>query len=219
MFVYINPVNFKRKSRKIIYSQRIDMEDKYYFSQILPIIKGKADWRGLIFTGSLLVPKALNPPQNLPCFGSAGWKAALAAEKLKTKLKARHCDLIFCDKQGIYSGLLIRLAELARSTCIKTDNPNYYKDVRDKIYTQFGCYMQINTYAGLREGYTFSAEPDYSFQRVGFKLITYNSLSDSDIVLPQKFKDYIPSGVLPCDFAEALYSACGVGKISDYIKK
>lgn len=217
MFVYIKPVEFSKKVKKIIYPQRVEISNTYYYSQILPIIKGEPQWQGLVYSGKLLVPKNIAPPFNVSCFGGLEWRLALIAEKLKFMLKKEKCDLIFCDSEGNFGNIAAALAPYANKTAILTRSVAYYENLRETVYSQIGCYMQINSLLGLRCGYSFSVSNKEYIIPQGFKLISHNFLGSNDIVLPQNYSNFIPNGVLKCDFAEALYSACGVGELKEYI--
>ena len=217
MFVFINPIVQKRKIRKTIYPQRVEMGDRYYFSQKLPIIKGVPQWQGLVSCGKLLLPRGLEPPGGVDVFGGYEWQLILAAEKLKLRLQKEKCDLIFFDRDGSHSGLLIPLAQLARNTAVISDNAAFYLGFTEEIYPRLGCYIQVNSVLGLMGGYAFVTEREEVDIRGDFRVITVNSLCESDITIPLEYSRYTPENVSKCGFSEALYSACGVGRLRDYI--
>ncbi len=218
MFLYINPVKFKRRCKRVIYPEAVEIGDRYYYSMTLPIIKGVPQWQGLVTSERLLLPRSLSAPSGFKVYGGYDWQLTLAAEKLKRRLKTEKCDLIFIDSRGNRGGLLVRLAEYARSTAVLTNNPEYYLDVQDEIYGKLGCCIQINTTLGVEGGYAFIAHKDgVNKIKSGFKVVTVNSLREEDIEIPCGYMDCIPKDVSKCDFSEALYSAWGIGRLRDYI--
>ncbi len=219
MFTVITPMPVKKRWRKVVYPERVEMADKYYFLQKLPVLKGNPDWKGLVSSEKLLLPIDFKAPDNILLFGGYDWQLALTAEKLKKQLQRERCDLIFLDRKGIHGGYIMRLAEYARSSAVFTENTAYYYNHQKEIYRNTGCYVQINAMAGVSEGYAFfTDEAECSFFKEGFKSISTNSLCDEDIIIPAGYDRFIPQKVRRCDFAEALYTACGIGHIGDYIK-
>lgn len=219
MFLYINPIEMKRRCKRVLYPEKVTVGNRYYYSLDLPIIKGVPQWQGLVTDEKILIPTELTPPQNFAVYGDYKWQVSLAAEKLKKLLKKEKCDLIFYDEAGCFGRTLMQLIECARNVSVVTQNVKYYQELREDIYGALGCYVEINTCLALKSGYEFivngnpECNPGSSFRR-----ITVNFISEQDIVVPKGLIEYFPNNLSKCALSEAIYSGWGMGRIGEYVK-
>ena len=219
VFLYINPTNYKRRYRKVIYPEKVEVGNRYYFCLNLPIIKGVPQWHGLITNEKLLVPKGLIPPENFAVYGDRKWQILLAAEKLKKRLRKEKCDLIFVDEKGKFGRVLVGLAECARNVSVITQNTDYFFGLREEIYGTLGCYIEVNSMSAPKSGYEFIADGVLTdTAKSEFRRITVNSLCDQDITIPPNLLHCFPKEISKSALSEALYSAWGIGRMGDYIK-
>lgn len=218
MFLYVNPIKYKRRCKRVIHPETVEIGDRYYYSINLPIVKDIPQWQGLITSEGLLLPRDMAPPSGFKVYGGYEWQLTLTAEKLKNRLKKEKCDLIFVDNRGERGGLLVRLAEFARNTAVITGNPQYYNAYREEIHRRLGCYIEINTTLGLEQGYAFITDKHNNCKiNSYFKTVTVNLLSEEDISIPRDYSRFMPNNVSKSAFSEAVYSAWGIGRLRDYL--
>ena len=219
MFLYINPIEMKRRCKRVLYPEKVTAGNMYYFSLDLPIIKGVPQWQGLITDEKILIPTELTPPQNFTVYGGYKWQVYLAAEKLKKLLKRERCDLIFHDEEGKFGRTLMLLTEYARNVSVTTKNVMYYRELREEIYGAIGCYIEVNTCLALKSGYEFIVNGTPSGNpKIGFRRITERFISEQDITLPNLTATYFPKNISKCALSEAIYSGWGIGRIGEYVK-
>ena len=219
MFLLINPKNFKRRCKRILYPEKITVGEKYYFSLTLPIIRGIPQWQGLCTKEKLLLPAGLVPPPCFSVYGDYDWQLNLAVEKLKKRLVTDKCDLVFVDIKGRFGRLVSRIAEYTRNVAVISENTEYYEQLREEMYSGLGCYLEINSTLGLQNGYLFVAEGEPPTD-IGpqFRRVSVNSVTEEDVAIPDCFLRYFPKDIPRCALSEALYSKWGVGRIGDYVK-
>lgn len=216
MFIMLNPIPQKRKGRKK-YPRYENMGDIYYYILDLPIIKNQPQWKGIIGNEPLLMEEKLKPPPEIKTFGSEEWVHSLSAEYFKKRLKKNLGDCIIYDKNGYFKDYIPSFAAFSKNLAILTKHPKEFQEVKETCFYELGMDIKINSFAGLRSGLSFMPFGTNGFPlKDGFEGVGKKDVISS-LTLPKKYKDYLPKGVSPLAFSEALFLKCGIGKPQDYI--
>lgn len=220
MFTCINPINVKRKKRKIIYPEIKHSGDITFYSLNLPVIKGSPDWSGIVGEEPLLIPKSLVPPENITSFGSKSWKTELAEVVLISLLEKHKCDCIIYDRNAELLKYVCEIAQYARSTAVFTNESAEFDSMIDFCRKEFGTVLAVNTLAGQKEGYSFLPFGHLGYPiKPEFKKLRLNIINDDIIDIPEKYLENIPLGISTVDYSEALCKFCNKGTAKNYIDK
>lgn len=215
MFVALNPVNKKRRTRKKLYPKKIEALPCYLLD--LPIIKGIPDWKGIVSNEQLLIPIGIKKPISINSYGSDEWKLKLCTIIAKKSLKDNIQDFIFYDDTGLYTDIFHNLAPLSRNCTVFTSNKRIYENCCDNLYKTRGCCIRVNSMLGIKNGIAIT--PNSSVLKLpDFKYISADNIPNKAIKIPRNITDNLPIKANEIDLSEALCVSCGLGQAEDYIE-
>ena len=214
MFVALNPINKKRRTRKKLYPKKLDTLPCYLLD--LPIIKGTPDWKGVMSNEKLLIPVGIAKPNSISSYGSDEWKLKICTLIAKRMLKSRIQDFAFYDDKGEYTKYFEILAPLSQNCTVFTSNKRVYENCCDNLYKSYGCCIRVNSMLGIKNGIAVALK-DNIIKLPQFKYITAENIPQNAIKIPKYVISNLPIKASNIDLSEALCTSCGLGDAEDYI--
>lgn len=197
MFVLLKPI--KTKKRRKTYPKVHDIGVIKYLTLDLPFKRNEPDFKGLSKGVKYLIPKGVLVPTFIDKYGSEKWAEHLTKIKFFKTVKSTKCNVVVFDNNGSLLDLLKKTVPYAKNTAVFTKNIPLYERFRDFCFSEYGCPIRINNYAGINSGVTFgeNALNDSQFKRV--------TLSENDVKIPHGIDLKLERPVSKIDLSEALY--------------
>ncbi len=214
MFVALNPIIKKRRTRKKLYPKKMETLPCYLLD--LPIIKGVPDWNGIISDQQLLIPIGIAKPTSINSYGSDEWRLKISTLIATRILKHEIQDFVFYDNDGLYTDCFKKLAPLSRNCTVFTSNKRIYENCCDNLYKTRGCCIRVNSMVGINNGIAITPKNNV-LKLPNLKYISADKIPTNAINIPDNITSKLPIKVNKIDLSEALCMSCGIGKPEDYI--
>ena len=215
MFISLSPFIPKKKIKKKIYPERKYFRDISYLELPFPLFKEGPQWGALLSKEPLLIPKSLDPPENISAYGGERWRKALAFELFKSKIKAEKCDCLIFDDEGDFVNEVEALIPWARSISVFSKKKEEYFNISRGFFSYYGCEIRVNSFLGFKKGYYFSEKP--LSLPIDAKRIYSQNIKETMIRIPSNYRGIGIKELSPIRFSEALFKACKKGNIREYL--